>query len=315
MSRDRVLLLMPVTPRMRARLSARFDVIEPGPDGDLPAGAGDAVGVLTGGHIGVPEAVVAACPGLRAVSCYGVGYDAVDVAGLKARGIPVGHTPGVLDDDVANMAVLLLLAASRDLVLEDAHVRGGGWAQGGNRPLAPGIAGKRVGMLGLGRIGMSIARKLETAFGCDIVYHTRTARDVSYRHYGDLVDMARECWAVIAITPGGPATHHLVDQQVMEALGPDGILVNVARGSVVDQEALIACLSDGRLGRAALDVFADEPHVPQALAALGNVIMTPHIASATVETRQAMGDLAVDNLIAFFDEGRMRAPVPECAAM
>jgi lactate dehydrogenase-like 2-hydroxyacid dehydrogenase len=170
---------------------------------------------------------------------------------------------------------------------------------------------RRVGILGLGRIGLALARKLEP-FHADISYHNRTRRDVPYRYCLDLVKMAAESEVLFVVTPGGSETHSLVNREVIDALGPDGMLVNVSRGSVVDEPALVAALEEGRLGSAGLDVFADEPNVPAALFSMENVVLTPHIGSATEETRQAMGDLVVDNLLQHQADGRVISPVPEC---
>ena len=176
----------------------------------------------------------------------------------------------------------------------------GRWLKEGEPPLTRGIAGKRIGIVGLGRIGVTIAEKLQ-AFHCDVVYHGRTEKpDVPYPYYPDLTGMARDCTALIVITPGGPGTHHLIDAPVLDALGPDGYLINIARGSVVDEAALIAALKAGRVGAAGLDVFENEPQVPEELLAMDQVVLQPHQGSATVETRRAMGDRIVDNLAAYF---------------
>jgi len=254
-------------------------------------------------------------PNLKVISCYGVGYDNIDAAGCARRGIHVTHTPGVLNAEVASTAILLMLAVCRNLVAADAHVRAGQWATEGNVPLSRSTDNRTVGILGLGRIGQEIARKLQ-AFDATIVYHARHERpDQPYRYYADLTAMARDVDTLIAITPGGAATHHLIDRQVMDALGPQGILINVGRGSVVDETALIDALSEGRLGFAGLDVFEQEPHVPAALRSLPNVTLTPHIASGTVETRQAMGDLTTDNLSQYLRDGTVISPVPECEGL
>ncbi|MGE4327804.1 MAG: 2-hydroxyacid dehydrogenase [Pseudodonghicola sp.] len=254
-------------------------------------------------------------PNLRIISSLGVGYDTIDVAAAKARGILVTHTPDVLNADVANYALLLLLAASRDLLGQDAYARSGRWAREGRAQLTTTIEGATLGIVGLGRIGRNLAKKLEV-FGGRILYHGRHAQpDVPYEFCADLVDMARRCDALILLLPGGAATDHIVNAEVMAALGPQGILVNVARGSVVDEAALIQALQSGQLGRAALDVFEDEPNIPQALCDSDRVILSPHAASATVQTRQAMFDLTADNLIAYFDDGAPLTPVPECRDM
>jgi hydroxypyruvate reductase 2 len=250
-----------------------------------------------------------ALPNLRIISSCGVGVDSIDLAHAAKKNIIVTNTPDVLNDDVANMAVLLLLAASRKLVANDRYVRKGKWAEFGDPPLANGIRGRTVGILGLGRIGGDIARKLEV-FGCDIVYHGRKQQpDQPYRYFGNLVEMARESAYVIVICPGGKATNNIVGREALDALGADGTLINVARGSVVDEPELVAALVEGRLGGAALDVFADEPNVPEPLLAMDNVILQPHQGSATVSTRRAMGDLTVDNLLAYFAGKPVLTPV------
>jgi lactate dehydrogenase-like 2-hydroxyacid dehydrogenase len=227
------------------------------------------------------------------------------------RGITVSHTPGVLNDEVANTAIMLWLAVSRQLVGADAYVRAGRWAREGFYPLTRSVQGRRVGILGLGRIGQAIADRL-AVFDAEIVYHARSEKVVEYRYYNDLTEMAQHCGVLICITPGGAGTHHIVNAQVMDALGPEGILINVSRGSVVDEPAMVSALAEGRLGGAGLDVFEDEPNVPKALFAMGNVVLQPHVGSGTVETRQAMGDLTCDNLIRFFKDGKALTPVPEC---
>ena len=260
-----------------------------------------------------PAAMLDRMPALKILSSFGVGYDGVDAAHAASKGVCVTHTPDVLNDDVANLAIALTLMTQRRLVQQDAYVRAGRWEKEGNYPLQTSIAGKTVGIVGLGRIGKAIAEKL-SVFGCKVAYHGRRKQDdVDLAYHGDLTQMAREADVLIVITPGGPATHHLIDREVIEALGPKGCLVNVARGSVVDQDALVEALADGRLGSAGLDVFEDEPRVPEALYAMENVTLTPHTASATWETRQAMSDLVVENLVAYLVHGEAKTPVPECA--
>lgn len=250
-------------------------------------------------------------PQLRILSNFGVGYDAVDVEAAKARGVLVTHTPDVLNDEVANTAILLMLAVARNFVHDEAHARSGRWAESGMAPLSTSVRGKTVGIVGLGRIGLAIAQKL-TVFGTRTVYHARSRKDVDFPYYPDLLEMARDADMLIVITPGGAGTHHLIDGDVLAALGPQGSLINVARGSVVDEAALVKALEDGTLGSAGLDVFENEPHIPDALKAMSNVVLLPHVGSATKETRQAMADLAVDNLLAFHTLGRAITPVPEC---
>ena len=319
-----LLLLSSVTPPMHEQLEASFTVHDgrsgtdlsgkPG-DGDLDGALRDhgerIEAVFTDGHLGVAPDVLERLPDLKMISCYGVGYDNIDARACAERGIVVTHTPDVLNDEVANTAVALLLATDRRIVAYDRYIREGRWKSEGAPPLTRGLRAKTVGMVGFGRIGQTIAGKLE-AFGADVVYHARSGKNVSQRFYGDLVEMARDSDILVVITPGGPATRHLVSRDVIEALGPEGTLVNVARGTVVDEAAMVEALGDGTLGAAGLDVFEREPDVPDALLALDNVVLTPHIGSATRETRAAMGQLAVDNAVEFFRDGTVRTPVPEC---
>mgnify|MGYP003743857787 CR=1 FL=1 len=311
-----MLLIGGATERMLSKMNAVFQVHMLSEIEDFDAWASahaeKITAVATNGHDGVKPEIMAALPNLKIISCYGVGYDAIDTGVCVARGIIATHTPGVLNADVANLAVLLMLASSRCLIRDDLWVRSGNWAKNGNAPLTRSIENKKVGILGLGRIGAEIARKLEV-FGCDISYHTRTQKEVAYTYYDDLETMASDVDYLIAITPGGPATHKLINREVMNALGSEGTLINVARGSVVDEQELVLALQEGRLGFAGLDVFEHEPNAPEALFEMENVVLTPHTASATIETRQAMGDLTVENLISFFENGTVISPVPECA--
>lgn len=268
--------------------------------------------IVTNGADGVAPELMAALPNLKIISGYGVGYDAVDAVEAARRGIVVTHTPNVLNAEVATTAVMLMLACYRALIRDDRWVRDGLWAAKGAAPLTRSPDNQTVGILGLGRIGQAIAEKL-APWQPRILYHARSRKDVPYTYYDDLTAMARDCDTLICITPGGQGTRHLVNADVIEALGPEGTLINVARGSVVDQAALIAALQGGRLGWAGLDVFADEPHVPQALRDLPNVVLLPHVGSATVETRAAMGALTVDNLLQYERDGSVITPVPECA--
>ena len=260
-----------------------------------------------------PADVIDRFPKLKLLSSFGVGYDGVAADYAASKGIIATHTPNVLNDDVANTTIALILTTMRRIVEQDKYLRDGRWVKDGNAPLTRSIAGKTVGIVGLGRIGEAIAHKL-SVFNCTTVYHSRNKKpDVAYEYYGDLVEMATACDVLIAITPGGPATDKLINRKVMDALGPEGTLINVARGSVVDETALISALQDGRLGAAGLDVFEAEPNVPKELIAMDNVVLTPHVASATWETRQAMSDLVVENLTAYFGKGAPISAVPECA--
>jgi lactate dehydrogenase-like 2-hydroxyacid dehydrogenase len=253
-------------------------------------------------------------PELGIVANFGVGYDNIDAVYCAKRGIRVTNTPGVLDDEVADTAIGILLCLARKFVLGDRFVREGRWLYG-PMPLTASLAGKTMGLVGLGRIGSRIA-ELAVAHRMKVVYHTRRPKDAPYAYYADLLRMAREVDVLMLIVPGGEGTKDLVDRRVMEALGKDGLLVNVSRGSVVDEEAMIELLQNGSLGGAGLDVFADEPRVPQALIDLSEkVVLQPHVGSATEETRTAMGRLMMDNLHAFFTGKSLLSEVPETAAV
>ena len=317
MSKPALLLIGEITPRMRERIETEFEVI-PLPRTETDTLADDTAGKITAaitfGGAGLTPELMDRLPNLKIVSNYGVGYDGIDMARAVERGVLVSHTPDVLNDEVANPAILLWLATARKLPAYDTYVRAGRWERDGNPPLTRGTQGRTVGILGLGRIGLAIADRLPP-FGATIVYHSRTRKDVPYEYFDNLTDMARACDVLICITPGGAETHHIVNAEVIEALGPDGILVNVARGPVVDETALIEALEHKRLGGAGLDVFENEPRVPTALRAMDNVTLQPHVGSATVETRAAMGDLTCDNLSQWLKDGTVLTPVPECVDM
>lgn len=265
--------------------------------------------VATSNFFGVDAGLIDACPNLEVVSSIGVGTDSHDTEHARRRGVQVTNTPDVLNDDVANLAVALLLATTRNLVSYDRYVRDGKWSRQGDPPLTRSIRGRQIGIVGMGRIGSDIARKLQV-FGCDIAYFSRNPRpDAPHRYYPDLVALAGDSMALIVIVPGGAATEKLISRAVMDALGPEGILINVARGSVVDEAEMIAALQEGRLGGAGLDVFADEPKVPAALMSMDNVVLQPHQGSATVETRRAMADLMLANLAAHFSGQKLITPL------
>lgn len=257
-----------------------------------------------------PASLMDAVPDLKLVLNFGVGYDGVDVAEATRRGVKVVNTPAVLNDCVADMALSLTLGARRHLVQADSYARAGRWPIEGDYPYTLNVHSTKVGILGMGRIGMEIADRCK-AFKMDISYHQRTQRtDVPYRYYGDLVSMARDVDILIAIIPGGDATRGLVSETVIEALGPEGLLVNVARGTVVDNDALARCLKDRRLGGAAIDVYPDEPNIPSALLEITeNLTLTPHMASGTHYTRNAMGMVLYDNLKAMIEGKPLLTPV------
>ena len=249
-------------------------------------------------------------PALKLISVMGVGYDGIDVATAKSRGIVVTHTPNVLNDDVADLALGLMIATSRQICAADRYVRAGSWPSG-PVPLAKKMSGARVGMVGMGRIGQAIAHRA-LAFGMSIAYTSRSPKSVPYRYLPTSLALAAEVDFLIIITPGGASTLKMIDAPVLAALGRKGILINVARGSVVDEAALIDALEKGVIAGAGLDVFESEPSVPERLRAMPHVVLTPHIGSATAHTRGAMADLAVANLRACFDGQPLLTPVPEC---
>ena len=297
-----LLMVGPMMPHVMEALDSDFNVHRLWEASDkqalLAEIAGQVRAIATSGNLGADAALMDALPKLEIISCYGVGVDAIDLAHAAGRQVIVTNTPDVLNDDVANMAIALLLATSREIVNADRYVREGKWLKAPMH-LTRAIRGRTLGILGLGRIGKDIARKAEV-FGMKIAYHGRSKQDVPYSFYPDLVEMAQDSDYLVAICPGGPETDQIVNRAVLDAIGPKGVFINVARGSVVDEPALVAALQEGRLGGAGLDVFADEPKVPDALLAMDQVVLQPHAASATHETRRAMGDLVVDNLRAHF---------------
>ena len=313
-----LLLIGGATPQMLERLEAAFTIHRLADAADPAAWLVEHGAkihyVATNGHDGVKPDHIKAMPNLKLISCYGVGYDAIDTHLARAGGIMVTHTPNVLNAEVASTALMLMLACYRNFLADDAHVRSGDWEINGNAPLSRSADNQVVGIVGLGRIGQAIADKL-APFNATILYHSRSQKMVPYQYYGSLVDMAQAADVLICITPGGEETNKLVNLKVINALGPKGTLINVSRGSVVDETAMIAALQDGRLGWAGLDVFEQEPKVPEALRALSNVVLLPHVGSASHETRAAMGDLTVDNLLQHSNIGTVISPVPECEDM
>ncbi|WP_421699837.1 2-hydroxyacid dehydrogenase [Ancylobacter sp.] len=268
------------------------------------------VGSTGGGARRVTEALMARLPALEIVANFGVGYDSVDAEAAGRRGVVVTNTPGVLDDEVADLTIGLLLATIRQIPQAERHLREGKWPSGGF-PLTATLRDRTLGIVGMGRIGRAIARRLE-GFGRPIAYHSRRpVADVPYTHYPELVALARDVDALIVIVPGGPETDRMINAEVLAALGPKGVLINVARGSVVDEPALVKALEEGTIAAAGLDVFANEPHVPEALIGRENVVLLPHVASATHVTRNAMGQLVVDNLLAWAAGKPVLTPVPE----
>jgi len=277
---------------------------------DLRYAPGPGIEAALSGKDGIDAATMDATPDLKMISLAVVGYDRVDLDHARARGISVTNTPDVLTDDVADLAIGLMLAVARRLPAQDLYVRQGRWPIEGDPPLARRASGRRIGILGLGRIGQAIAARARP-FASEIGYFSRAPRveGADYLYFDSPRGLAAWSDVMIVVVAGGAGTAGLVDREVIDALGPEGTLINVARGSVVDEGALVAALIDGRLGAAGLDVFADEPHVPEALLGLDNVVLLPHQGSATWETRKAMGDLALANLAAFFAREPLLTPI------
>jgi hydroxypyruvate reductase len=307
-----VLLTEPMMPDVEAKLDAAYQVHRlfnaSDPAALISQISRQVRAIVTGGRTGASNSLVDALPALEIIAINGIGTDAVDLELAKARSVRVTTTPDVLTDDVADMAWALLLATARRICDGDRFVRQGRW-QEAHAQLATKVSGKRIGIFGLGRVGQAIARRAE-GFDMSIAYsNLNPIAGVKYANRPDIVDLAKTSdFLVIAVT-GGHATRGIVDRAVLDALGPTGILINVARGSIVDEPALVAALVDRRLGGAGLDVFAHEPEVPQALWTMDNVVLQPHQASATVETRRAMADLVLDNLAAHFAGRELLTPV------
>lgn len=265
--------------------------------------------IATKGELGADAAMMDACPGANIIACYGVGVDAIDLPAARARGIAVTNTPDVLTEEVADMAFALLLATARAIPEGDAYVRTGTWAQRGPMRLTTRVWGKRIGIVGLGRIGRAIARRAE-GFGMAIAYSGRTKKEAPYAFHASPAALAPEVDFLVVSAAGGAATAGLVDRAAIEALRPGAIFVNVSRGSVVDEAALVAALRSGRIAAAGLDVFHNEPNIDPVFATFPNVVLSPHQASGTVETRKDMGALMLRNLEAHFDGRPLPTPVP-----
>lgn len=264
--------------------------------------------IATRGELGASAELMRQLPRLEIVSCYGVGTDAIDLSYARGRGIRVTNTPDVLTDDVADIGIALLLATARHIPQADRFVREGQWGKVA-MPLVTRVSGKKLAIAGMGRIGQAMATRA-TAFGCEIAYFARNRRrELPYAFEPDLTVLARWADFLIVIVPGGEATKALVDGEVLSALGPKGIFINVSRGSTVDEEALIAALRNGSIQAAGLDVFLNEPNIDPRFYAMENVVLHPHHGSGTIETRKAMGQLARDNLAAHFEGRPLPTPV------
>ena len=318
MTKPSLLSTGPMMPLMVERLEDAFDVHWPHEIPDVePFLARDGAriqAVCTGAHTGVKTdaGMMERLPALRVIGNYGVGYDSIDIPDACRRGVVITNTPDVLTEEVADTTIGLLLMTVRQLSRAEAWMRAGQWAAtGADYPFTPSLRDRSIGLIGYGRIGKAIGRRLE-AFGLPISYFGRTRQpDVAYPYYDDLVAMAKDVDTLIAILPGGPATQDLVNAKVLEALGPRGVLINMARGSVVDEAALKAALRSGTILAAGLDVFVGEPRIDPDLLTIPNLTVLPHVGSASIYTRSKMGNLTVDNLIAYKERRPPLTPVPE----
>ena len=291
MSGDAVLAMPGLPALMRQALAASGLTVRASVETPEEIGA-----LVVSGGVVLDPTLVEKLPKLKLIAVHGVGYDGVDVAHARARGVAVTNTPDVLTEDVADLALGLVLSVLRQIPATERFLRDGEWAKGGRSPLTRRVTGLRYGVLGLGRIGRAIAARL-APFAGEVAYHSRRpVEGVDYRYAADALALAGSVDVLVVATPGGPETRGLVNADVLEALGTDGLLINIARGEVVDQAALIAALQDGRLYGAGLDVFNGEPAVPQALLDHPRCVLTPHVGSATVEARTQMADLVVANL-------------------
>jgi lactate dehydrogenase-like 2-hydroxyacid dehydrogenase len=315
MSEHRIAILIPgkIHPRVIETLKAKFEIVT-ADRADIPsldeATAKRVRGVAS--SAGLNAAWIDSLPNLEVIANFGVGYDGIDVARAAAKGVVVTNTPDVLNDEVADTAIGLLLNTLRNMPRAENWLREGNWKSGQSFPLSPfSMKGRHVGLFGLGRIGHEIAKRLEP-FKVKISYHTRSRhKDVAYDYFSTLKQMAAAVDTIIAIVPKTPETHKVIDAEILGLLGPNGVLINVGRGWSVDEDALIEALRDGKLGAAGLDVFYEEPTVPAGLLSLPNATLLPHIASASVPTRNAMAGLVAENIIRWFETGKPVTPVPE----
>ena len=316
MTHDRptVLLLGRIMPWVEARLAESYDTVPAGADTldeALMARGQDVRALATFGHVPTDAALMDRLPRLETIANYGVGYDSVDVAAAAARGLVVTHTPDVLTDEVADVAMGLLIATVRRMPQADAYLRAGHWEEGpfSLSPLT--LRGRTLGIVGLGRIGHAIAARAE-AFGLAIAYHGRHRQaGVAYPYHATIQSLAEAVDTLLLVVPGGEGTRHLVDADVLRGLGATGVVVNIGRGTSVDEAALAEALERGTIAAAGLDVYADEPRVTPALLAAPNTVLLPHIGSASERTRQAMGQRLLDNLAGWFADRRPPSPVPE----
>lgn len=315
MSDNKATVLVPgkIHPRVLERFEGQVEVV------NVPAGAPPALPADVAARIravavsgSFNAAAMDALPNLEVIANFGVGYDGVDAKHAASKGILVTNTPDVLNDEVADTTIALLINTVRRLYQAETHLREGKWVAEGPFALSPfSLRGRKVGLFGMGRIGQEIAKRLEP-FKVQIGYHTRSKRDeLPYTYYDSLKAMAEAVDVLICIVPGTPSTHKAINAEILSALGSNGVFINVGRGSSVDEDALLTALRDGTLGAAGLDVFYDEPKVPEGFLSLPNVSLLPHVASASIPTRNAMADLVADNVLGWLKDGKVLTPVPE----
>jgi lactate dehydrogenase-like 2-hydroxyacid dehydrogenase len=300
-------------PALESQLTAEFDIHplwqEKDPQAFLAAHGARFNGLVTSARVGADRDLIGALPELKLIASFGVGYDSIDLAAVRARGLAFSNTPDVLNDCVADLAFGLVLDVTRGLSAADRFVRRGDWERGTPVAVTTRASGKNLGILGLGRIGQAIARR-SAGFEMPVRYHSRNpVAGVQWMHEPSLIELARWADILMVACAGGPATHHLVSAAVLDALGPKGYLVNISRGTVVDETALVDALCRQKIAGAGLDVYQREPHVPEALLKLDNVVLLPHVASTTHETRQAMSDLVLANVRSFYGNGKLLTPV------
>lgn len=307
-SRPGILTIDPILPFMKERLEQFFDLHPYTSLEELKVVAPVIRGITTGGGSGVPAAIMNALPNLEVVSVNGVGTDRIDLQEAKRRNIRVATTQGTLTDDVADMAVVLMMTVMRDVVNNDQFVRAGNWPNS-SLPLSRSLTKKKAGIAGFGHIGQAIAKRV-SAFGMEVAYFNSHAKpETAYRFEPDLKALAEWCDVLILAVSGGPRSANMINDDVLTCLGKNGVLINIARGTVVDEEALLVALKEKRIAGAGLDVFQNEPNINPAFFTLPNTVLQAHQASATVETRTAMGNLVVENLIAYFTDGKLLTPV------
>jgi len=314
----KILILGDMNPSIEETLADGFELLRDralGLERILADHGAEIRAIVTRGRSPISAQLMDRLPALELIVTVAVGYDSTDVAAAVRRGIVVTNTPDVLNDEMADFTIGLLLATVRRLPQADNHVRAGLWAGGQNFPLSASLRGRTIGIAGMGRIGTVIARRLE-GFDVPVAYYARRQRpELRHAYHDDLLALVQAVDTLIVVLPGGGSTHKIIDAKILAALGPDGILINVARGSVIDEQALIAALQTGGILAAGLDVFACEPAVPEALLQMDQVVLLPHIGTATHHTRTVMAQLAVRNVVSWFDRKRALTPVPECAGM